>query len=157
MAVLNPVSRGSITINSSNPFDPPVIDVGFFQSELDLLTAREAIKRALRFFKAPVWRDYIIAPIQDLENLSQDELDEYIRNTAGVSWHLVGTAAMSPKNANYGVVDPDLLVKGAIGLRVIDASVIPLVPSAHTQAPTYVVAERAADLVKAAWSDDHSN
>ncbi|KAJ6535948.1 pyranose dehydrogenase [Mycena vulgaris] len=156
MVVLNPVSRGSVTINSSNPFDPPVIDVGFFQSELDLLTAREAIKRVLRFFKAPVWRDYIIAPTQDLENLSQDELDEYIRNTARVAWHLVGTTAMSPKNANYGVVDPDLLVKGAVGLRVIDASVIPLVPSAHTQAPTYVVAERAADLVKAAWSHDHT-
>ncbi|KAJ7110478.1 aryl-alcohol oxidase-like protein [Mycena epipterygia] len=151
MAVLNPVSRGSITITSNNPFDAPAIDPGFLQSEPDLLTAREALKRVQKFVTAPLWRDYIIAPTQDLENLSQHELDEFIRNNTRTSFHLVGTAAMSPRNANYGVVDPDLLVKGATGLRIIDASVLPFVPSAHTQAATYVVAERAADLVKEAW------
>ncbi|KAJ7027479.1 hypothetical protein C8F04DRAFT_1122203 [Mycena alexandri] len=58
---------------------------------------------------------------------------------------------MSAKNAKYGVVDSDLLVKGAAGLRIIDASVMPFVPSAHTQAAVYVIAERGADLVKEAW------
>jgi choline dehydrogenase-like flavoprotein len=59
---------------------------------------------------------------------------------------------MSARKAGYGVVNPDLLVKGARGLRVIDASVFPYVPSAHTQAATYVIAERGSDLIKAAWS-----
>ncbi|KAJ7653117.1 pyranose dehydrogenase [Mycena polygramma] len=152
MVVLNPVSRGSVTINSSNPFDSPIIDVGFLQSELDLLTARQLVRKVLKFVKAPTWKDYIIAPTGvDLETLSDDALDEYIRNTASSVAHLVGTAAMSAKNARYGVVDPDLLVKGAAGLRVIDASVMPFVPSAHTQAATYVIAERGAALVKDAW------
>ncbi|KAJ7933087.1 glucose-methanol-choline oxidoreductase [Mycena leptocephala] len=151
MVVLNPVSRGSVTINSSNPFDSPIIDVGFFQNDVDIFTARQAVQKVLRFVKAPTWRDYITAPIVDLENMSQDALDEYIRNTAQSASHLVGTAAMSAKNARYGVVDPDLRVKGAVGLRIIDASVFPFVPSAHTQAATYVIAERGADLVKAAW------
>lgn len=63
--------------------------------------------------------------------------------------HALGTAAMSPKNANYGVVDPDLRVKGAAGLRIVDASVLPKAPSAHTQAPVYIIAERASELIKA--------
>ncbi|KAJ7851576.1 pyranose dehydrogenase [Mycena leptocephala] len=142
---------GSVTINSSNPFDSPIIDVGFFQNDVDIFTARQAVQKVLQFVKAPTWRDYITAPIVDLENMSQDALDEYIRNTAQSASHLVGTAAMSAKNARYGVVDPDLRVKGAVGLRIIDASVFPFVPSAHTQAATYVIAERGADLVKAAW------
>ncbi|KAF7342997.1 GMC oxidoreductase [Mycena venus] len=149
--VLNPVSRGSVTINSSNPFDSPVIDVGFLTSDVDLFTGREAIAKVLKLFKAPTWQDYIIAPIGDLENSSDDELDEYIRNTTRSTNHLVGTAAMSAKDARYGVVDPDLQVKGASRLRIIDASVFPFIVSGHTQAATYVIAERGADLVKEAW------
>ncbi|KAJ7867956.1 aryl-alcohol oxidase-like protein [Mycena leptocephala] len=157
MIVLNPVSRGSVTIKSNNPFDAPAIDPAFLQNELDILTAREALKRVQRIVAAPVWRDYIIAPTQDLENISQDALDEFIRNNSRTAYHLVGTAAMSPRDANYGVVNPDLLVKGTTGLRIIDASVLPFIPAAHTQAATYVVAERAADLVKEAWGFPISN
>ncbi|KAJ7653282.1 pyranose dehydrogenase [Mycena polygramma] len=151
VVVLNPVSRGSVTINSSNPFDSPIIDVAFLQSDIDIFTLRQGIRKLLKFAQAPTWQDYILAPTVDLENLSDDALDQFIRNTAQSSDHLVGTAAMSAKNARYGVVDPDLLVKGAAGLRIIDASVLPFLPSAHTQAATYVIAERGADLVKAAW------
>ncbi|KAF8218247.1 aryl-alcohol oxidase precursor [Mycena galopus ATCC 62051] len=151
IAVLNPISRGSVTINSTNPFDSPIIDVGFLQSEVDVFIGREAIKKVLGLFQAPTWQDYIIAPIVDLANLSDDDLDQYIRNTAGSAFHLVGTAAMSAQDAGYGVVDPDLLVKGASGLRIVDASVFPFVVSGHTQAATYVIAERGADLVKEAW------
>ncbi|KAK7052441.1 GMC oxidoreductase [Favolaschia claudopus] len=151
IAVLNPISRGSVTINSSNPFDSPIIDVGFLLEALDIFTGREAIKKVLRLFQAPTWQDYLIAPIEDLSDSSDDELDEYIRNSAASAFHLVGTAAMSARDADYGVVDPDLLVKGASRLRIIDASVFPFVISGHTQAPTYAVAERGADLVKMAW------
>ncbi|TFK37486.1 glucose-methanol-choline oxidoreductase [Crucibulum laeve] len=58
---------------------------------------------------------------------------------------------MSARDANYGVVDPDLLVKGVEGLRIVDASILPIVPAAHTQAATYAIAERAADLIKETW------
>ncbi|KAF7377825.1 GMC oxidoreductase [Mycena sanguinolenta] len=151
IVVLSPASRGSVTINSSNPFDSPVIDVGFLESEVDVFIGREAIKKVLGLFKAPTWQDYLIAPITDLEDMSDDVLDEYIRNTAVSAFHLSGTAAMSAENAGYGVVDPDLIVKGASRLRIIDASVFPFVTSGHTQAPTYVIAERGADLVKETW------
>ncbi|KAF7350701.1 GMC oxidoreductase [Mycena sanguinolenta] len=143
---------GSITLQSNNPFDPPLIDPGLLVTDFDLFTTRESIKKAYRFVEAPVWKDYIIAPTIDLLNMTTDELDEFIRNTGSSSGHIVSTAAMSAKDASYGVVNPDLLVKGASGLSIIDASIIPFVPSGHTQAATYVVAERGADLVKERWT-----
>ncbi|KAJ7226727.1 pyranose dehydrogenase [Mycena pura] len=151
LSVVTPLSRGSITINSSNPLDPPVIDIGLLENDFDIFAMREALKRAQQFFGAPVWRDAIIGPTQDLENITTDALDEIIRNATIPSLHLVGSAAMSARDATHGVVNPDLLVKGIRGLRVIDASVLPLIPSAHTQAATYVVAERGADLIKQRW------
>ncbi|KAJ7489582.1 aryl-alcohol oxidase [Mycena latifolia] len=152
IAVVTPVSRGSITLNTSNPSGPPLIDPGYLTSEFDLFAAREGLKRAQRFVTAPVWKDYILAPTVDIENLTTDELHQFIRNNTASPSHLVGSASMSARDATYGVVDPDLIVKGASGLRIIDASVLPIVPSAHTQAATYVVAERGADLVKAIWT-----
>ncbi|KAJ7280616.1 alcohol oxidase [Mycena rebaudengoi] len=152
MIMLTPTSRGSITLQSNNPFDPPLIDPGLLVTDFDLFTARESIKKAYRFVEAPVWKDYIIAPTIDLLNMTTDALDEFIRNTGSSSGHIVSTAAMSAKDASYGVVNPDLLVKGASGLSIIDASILPFIPSAHTQAATYVVAERGADLVKERWT-----
>ncbi|KAF7375575.1 GMC oxidoreductase [Mycena sanguinolenta] len=152
MTVLTPTSRGSVTLQSNNPFDPPLIDLGLLTTEFDLFTAREAINKAYRFVQAPVWKDYIIAPTVDLLNMTTDALDEFIRNNAGPVGHLVSTAAMSAKDASYGVVNPDLLVKGASRLSIIDASILPFVTSAHTQAAAYVVGERGADLVKQRWT-----
>ncbi|KAF7349784.1 GMC oxidoreductase [Mycena sanguinolenta] len=151
ITVLTPTSRGSVSLQSNNPFDPPLIDLGLLTTDFDLFTAREAIKKAYRFVQAPVWKDYIIAPTIDLLNMTTDALDEFIRNNAGPVGHLVSTAAMSAKDASYGVVNPDLLVKGASGLSIIDASILPFVTSAHTQAAAYVVGERGADLVKQRW------
>ncbi|KAJ7362668.1 hypothetical protein DFH08DRAFT_910802 [Mycena albidolilacea] len=152
MIMLTPTSRGSITLQSNNPFDSPLIDPGLLVTDFDLFAARESIKKAYRFVEVPVWKDYIIAPTIDLLNMTTDALDEFIRNTGSSSGHIVSTAAMSAKDASYGVVNPDLLVKGASGVSIIDASIMPFIPSAHTQAATYVVAEWGADLVKERWT-----
>ncbi|KAF5392191.1 hypothetical protein D9757_001527 [Collybiopsis confluens] len=153
--VVSPASRGSVTINSTNPFDPPLIDPAYLTSPFDIAAMREAEHIMFQYASAPVWDGYILSPFGALENITasspDDVLDEFIRNNVGSSAHPVGTAAMSAKNADYGVVDPDLRVKGVDGLRIIDASVFPFVTSGHTQAPTYAIAERAAALVQAAW------
>jgi choline dehydrogenase-like flavoprotein len=120
----NHPTGGSIILNSSNALDPPIIDPGFLTSDFDLFVAREAIKRAHKFVTAPVWKDYILAPTVNMENFTTDELDQFIRNSAATINHPVGTASMSARDALYGVVDPDLLVKGTRGLSVIDASVL---------------------------------
>lgn len=147
--LVTPHSRGNVTIKTNNPFDLPSINPNFLDSDFDIFALREAVRTIRRFAKAPVWSDYILSLV-DTATTNQ-ELDQFIRSTAITVSHGVGTSAMSPKGADYGVTDPDLRVKKVSDLRVVDASVLPLIPAGHTQAPTYAVAERAADLIKAAW------
>ncbi|KIK62551.1 hypothetical protein GYMLUDRAFT_504628 [Collybiopsis luxurians FD-317 M1] len=153
--LVSPASRGSLTINSTDPFANPVINPGYLTAPFDIAALREVIRIVFQYLSAPIWDGYVLSQFGDFANITatspDDELDEYLRNNAGSSAHLVGTAAMSAKDADYGVVDPDLRVKRVEGLRVIDSSVFPFVTSAHTQAPTYAIAERAAALVKDAW------
>ncbi|THU91238.1 alcohol oxidase [Dendrothele bispora CBS 962.96] len=163
-ALVSPTSRGSVTLNSTNPnpFTPPIIDIACLKTTFDSLAIRTAIKIVMNFTSAPAWDDYILGPFTDLahalepSNSDPDELnkrlDEYIRNKTTATAHVIGTASMSARNASFGVVHPDLVVKGVEGLRVVDASVLPYVPSGHTQAPVYILAERAADLVKTRWA-----
>lgn len=111
-----------MTLNSNNPFDPPLINPNFLSSDFDIFVMREAIRSARRFLTAPVWADYVISPTN---NATTDaELNEYIRGNTGSVFHPVGTSSMSPRGARYGVVDPDLRVKGVVGVRVVDASVL---------------------------------
>lgn len=86
---------------------------------------REAVKSARRFLKAPVWKEYVLGPFGPFALATDDEkLDDYIRNGTSTSAHPVGTAGMSARTASYGVVNPDLRVKGISGLRIVDASVL---------------------------------
>ncbi|KAL0578821.1 hypothetical protein V5O48_003189 [Marasmius crinis-equi] len=151
-ALLTPTSRGTIQLSSSDPFDPPLIDPACLTTDFDISAIREGMKHAMAVASASVWDGYILGPLTNLSLSSTDaELEAYARAHAAPNGHIVGTASMSKKGANYGVVDPDLRVKKATGLRVVDASVLPFVPAGNTQAPVYAVAERAADLIKETW------
>ncbi|KAJ7249687.1 aryl-alcohol-oxidase from pleurotus Eryingii [Mycena rebaudengoi] len=149
--VVSPTARGSVTLNSSDPLAPPLMDPNLLGSEVDMFIMREAIKSSLRFAAAPAWTDYIISPISYNSSSTDEELDAYIHANAGPGFHPTGTAGMSPKREKYEVVDPDLWVKGLIGLQVVDLSILPFIPAAHTQAAAYIIAERAADLIQMAW------
>ncbi|KAJ7475197.1 aryl-alcohol-oxidase from pleurotus Eryingii [Mycena galericulata] len=122
---------GSVTLNSSDPLSDPLIDLNFFGSEVDFFIMREAIRSALRFAFQP-------------HTSTDAELDEYTRINASPFYHAAGTASMSPK--------------GLTGLRIVDLSVVPFIPTGLTQAPTYIIAERAADIIKKDWnySPNHS-
>ncbi|KAJ7693405.1 alcohol oxidase [Mycena rosella] len=148
-AVVAPHSRGSVTLSSNNVLAAPKINPNFLGTDVDLFMMREAMKSAMRFASAPAWAGYVIAPVGVNFNSTDAELNTFIRANAATIFHAAGTASMSPKGAKWGVVDPDLLVKGLTGLRIVDLSVAPFIPSAHTQAATYMIAERAADLIKA--------
>ncbi|KDR77806.1 hypothetical protein GALMADRAFT_245913 [Galerina marginata CBS 339.88] len=146
-------ARGSVKINSTNSFDVPIIDAGLLTDKTDVPLLREAVRSILRLSSAPAWSDYIIGPAnlsQPTITSSDAEIDAFLRANTGSAYHVVGTSSMSPKGMKTGVVDPDLRLKKAIGVRIVDASVLPFVPAGHTQAPTYAIAERAADLIKAA-------
>ncbi|KAJ8516162.1 hypothetical protein ONZ45_g6504 [Pleurotus djamor] len=149
--LVTPASIGSVTLKSANPWDDPIIDPGFLTNALDVRMYREAYKAVRKFISAPVFDGYILGPYGEANATTDDEIDAYVRKYTTSVWHPVGTAAMSPANSRKGVVNPDLAVKGVSGLRVVDASIMPFIPSAHTQAPVYVIAERASDLIKRAW------
>ncbi|KAF7322061.1 Alcohol oxidase [Mycena kentingensis (nom. inval.)] len=155
VAVTSPASRGSVTINSADPFAAPLINPNFMGDKVDLVIMREAVKAAMRFSAKPALKGYVQAagaPVQFGSNAPTDEaIDEFIRANTATVFHPVGTAAVSPVGAKWGVLDPNLRVKGLKGLRVVDLSVLPYIISAHTQAPAYIVGERGADMIKADW------
>ena len=114
---------------------------------------KEGFRLAKRFFSGPQWDKYLVnASFVDPDTTPPDQWEVALRNGVKTNYHGVGTAAMSRKGAPDGVVNPDLKAKGVKGLRVVDASVIPYVPAGHTQVPVYIFAERASDLIKAAWN-----
>lgn len=109
---------------SADPFSAPLVDPGLLTNDFDITALRQGIKNAIAFTTAPVWKDYIIEMTGNLASAPTDaEIDQYIRSNADTIWHLCGTAAMTRPNASWGVVNPDLKVKGVTGLRIVDASV----------------------------------
>ncbi|RPD62463.1 alcohol oxidase [Lentinus tigrinus ALCF2SS1-7] len=145
-AVISPTARGNVTLNSTDPFDAPIINPNLLGTEVDVAVMREAVKAARAFVAAPAWSDYILSEFGAFgEAHTDEELDAYIRNNTDTIDHPVGTVAMG-KGAE-GALDSELRVRGTIGLRVVDASAFPFIPSGHTQGPTYILAERAAALI----------
>ncbi|KAG2004468.1 aryl-alcohol oxidase [Coprinopsis cinerea AmutBmut pab1-1] len=144
-------SRGSLRLASTKAYDPPLVDLGMMKSDFDWYSLRESVRVIKRFFSAPAWASYQLSVMPPFDTDDDEELDEAIRANV-VSAHQVCTAAMSPKGAQWGVVDPDLRVKKVNGLRIVDASVMPYIISAHPQAAVYAISERASDLIKQAWS-----
>ncbi|KAL5484794.1 hypothetical protein ACEPAI_7436 [Sanghuangporus weigelae] len=151
-AVVSPSSRGNISLASSDPFDSPVINPNLLGTDFDIFTIREGIKAMRRFMSAPAWNGWILQEHGAFSQAHTDEeIEQYARNTANTVDHVSGTVSMGKTGTTVlgsGALNSDLTVKGTIGLRVVDASAFPFVVAAHTQAATYILAERAADLIK---------
>ena len=142
----HPESRGYVRLRSQDPNDKPRIRLNFLATEGDRATARECIRLVRRIYATPPLGDQIVretSPGPDIR--SDDELDAFTRRAAEVGHHPVGTCAMGGPGS---VVDSQLRVRGIAGLRVVDASVMPTVPGGNTNAPTIMIAERAADLIR---------
>jgi choline dehydrogenase-like flavoprotein len=149
----SPASRGFVKLNSSDPLVRPIIDPKLYDHPFDAPAMAHAVKMADKVATSKAFGGYVRARFNNLfaAAKTQDSLIDYIKRKSIVLFHGCGTAMMSPKGADWGVLDPDLRVKGVIGLRVADASAIPYVPSAHPMGPIQALAERAADLIKEAY------
>lgn len=152
VALLHPRSTGNAHVASSDPVKPPIIDPKYLSHPLDL----EILARHLCYLET-------VAETQPLASLLKrggrrqaagayatnlDAAKEYIRRAAVSNWHATGTCSMLPKEKG-GVVNERLVVHGTKNLRVIDASVMPMVPQCNTQSCVYAIAERGADIIKA--------
>lgn len=153
-ALTHPLSRGKSHIASSDAGAPPIIDPRYLSHPLDMevyarhLMAVEVLAKTepLASLLKPDGRRAQPGPNEARVD-TVDKAKEYIRATALSNNHPVGTCAMLPREKG-GVVDADLKVYGVEGLRVVDSSMMPLIPSANTQTTVYAVAEKAADLIK---------
>jgi choline dehydrogenase len=152
-SVVAPESTGSVRLASADPLASPLIDPGFLRApgDLDRLEAglvmirQAAASAAFTSLKATeVWpgRQGRSGPRQEADG----DLRAWIRRTIGSYYHPAGTCRMGPGSDEGAVVDPALVVHGIAGLRIADASVIPVIPNAHPHATVLAIAERAADL-----------
>ncbi|RDV24627.1 choline dehydrogenase [Alteromonas aestuariivivens] len=147
---LYPKSRGSITLQSNHPADHPLIDPNYLAEEDDCKVMIEGVRLARQILNSPSF-----APFRGKERLpgAQAETDEqildFIRARSETIYHPIGTCKMGADNDPMAVVDNQLRVRGVSGLRVVDASVMPSLLGGNTNAPTAMIAERAADFIKA--------
>ncbi|RMY92052.1 hypothetical protein D0864_05961 [Hortaea werneckii] len=151
VALLKPLSRGSIQINTTDPSKTPLVDFGTFSHPTDLEIAVEAIKKTREFMSSvPMQETGATEIIRGANVTSDDEIAAAIRNFARSTWQHPTSSCSMMRRELGGVVDPSLKVYGVQGLRVVDASIMPLIIGSHTSSTVYAVAEKAADIIKAA-------
>ncbi len=144
--LLTPRSRGSVRLASNDPTAGPVVHNGFYTVGDDLERMVSALRVALDICVQPAIKSYCAVPFATPEDDSDNALRRHIARTTFAFYHPVGTCRMGEDEE--AVVDDQLRVNGLEGLRVVDASVMPVVPRGNTNAPTIALAERAADLIR---------
>ena len=148
VGLLRPRSRGHVTLGAADPHAPPRIVAGHLTDAADVEPLIQGIRLMRRIFATRPLADDVLAELRPGPDVSDDAaLRAYVHATADSLYHAVGTCAMG--TADTSVTTPDLRVRGVDGLRVVDASVMPLVPSGNTTAAVLMIAERAADFILA--------
>jgi len=145
--LLHPQSRGQVTLRSRNPAEPIRINMNYLAEPQDIQTLREGFRHAREIGNQQAMDPFRLTETDPGPETKTDaEIDAWIRKSVGTVMHPLGTCRMG--RGPEAVVDPDLKVRGIEGLRVVDASVFPDMPSAHINAAVMAVAERAADLIR---------
>jgi choline dehydrogenase len=145
--VSRPASRGEISLASSDPLDRPRIDFNYLSEPEDLRCSIAGVRWNLNILHAQAFDDIRgeeVAPGAQMR--SDADLEAFVRRSASTTWHPAGTCRLGKDD--MAVVDANLRVHGVEGLRVVDASVMPVITSGNTNAPVIMIAEKAADLIR---------
>jgi len=146
VCVVQPESRGTILAKSSDPKEYPAIRPNYFSAQNDTDVMIAGLKLARKIFASPQWAQHSVKELRPGPNRNTDaELADYAKTGGASVFHPVGTCRMGGDDAS--VVDPRLRVRGITGLRVIDASVMPMVTTGNTNAPTIMIAEKGAAMI----------
>jgi len=145
-AFLRPRSRGTVRLASGDPKAAPLIDPNYWADPYDRECSIKGLKLAREILRQPALKPFVMAERMPGDNLNTDqELAEYAYHSCKTDHHPAGTCAMG--SGAGAVVTPDLRLRGLLGIRIVDASVMPFVPSSNTNAPTIMVAEKASDMI----------
>ena len=143
----SPRSRGSVTLRSPDPFDQPLITSGYFSDPHDMEVLKTAVKKMRKMMKQPAISQFIekeLAPGGDIED--DISLEKEIRRNGATAYHQCASCAMGPEDDS--VLNEKLQVRGIDKLRIADASVMPRIPNAALHAPSMMIGEKAAALIK---------
>ncbi|MEX5597755.1 GMC family oxidoreductase [Pseudophaeobacter sp. C1-32P7] len=146
ICVLRPKSRGAVGLTSGDPMAPPRIDPQFLSDPEDLTTLIRGVRKTRQIMQTPPLQGYIHKELFIEGEPDDAALEQHIRARSDTIYHPVGTCRMGQDE--MAVVDPELKVRGMEGLRVVDASVMPRLIGGNTNAPTIMIAEKAADLIR---------
>ncbi|XP_035224978.1 LOW QUALITY PROTEIN: uncharacterized protein LOC118197557 [Stegodyphus dumicola] len=153
--LLQPRSRGTIRLRSTDPYDSPFIDPNYFDDPQDIQDVVDGLKTCMRIGTSQPLKKVGSTPSDGIYPGCEKyvlNIDRYfwcqVRSAVVSFYHPVGTAKMGDPKDPTTVVDPHLRVKNVKGLRVVDASVMPIIPSGNIEAPTLMVAEKASDIIK---------
>lgn len=159
LVLLKPVSKGSISLHSADPFDKPIIDANYLAEEADWQTMLNGVKYQYNQIHSKAFKQhggtFIRLPLPECDKLefaSDEYFKCYINQMATTIYHPVGTCKMGPSSDKEAVVDSRLRVHGVPNLRVIDASIMPTIVSANTNAASIMIGEKGADLVTEDWN-----
>ena len=148
MCQLRPTSRGSVNIRSADPVMPPAIVANYLATQLDREVMVAGTKLTRRLMQTQAMKDYIVEEYKPGKAMqTEDDILDFVRREGVTIFHPVGTCSMGL--GPLDVVDERLRVYGTAGLRVVDASIIPLLISGNTNATAIMIAEKAADMIRA--------
>ncbi|RXG83939.1 GMC family oxidoreductase, partial [Bradyrhizobium zhanjiangense] len=149
---LRPESRGMISLASHDPFASPRVESGYLSASDDLRTMIAAVSQVRKVAAQPNLAHFVSEELSPGPDVRSDEkIGDWIRANISSGKHPCGTCRMGSDDA--AVVDPELRVRGVAGLRVVDASVMPTVVTGGLNASTIMIAEKAADLIRARGRD----
>lgn len=146
--LLRPKARGSVRLASAGPFDAPRVDPQFFGDPEDLRLTIAGLRYAREVLATGPVRDMVEKELFPGSRITSDQdLADHCRRTVKTNYHPVGTCRMGHERDEDAVVTPDLRVRGIAGLRIVDASIMPTIPSGNTNAPVLAIADKAADII----------
>ncbi|MBH94869.1 MULTISPECIES: choline dehydrogenase [Idiomarina] len=144
-----PKSRGWVKVKSSDPFTSPQIQFNYLQHQDDIEAFRACVRLSREIIAQPAMDEYRGQEIQPGKDIVTDEqIDAFVRDAVESAYHPCGSCRMGAEDDDMAVIDSQMRVRGLQGLRVIDSSVFPTIPNGNLNAPTIMVAERAADIIK---------
>jgi choline dehydrogenase len=149
VTLMRPKSRGSVTLASAKPTDAPLIDPAFLKDPDDLATLIRATQMGHDIMESAALKPFRGKMLYPLERNNVAQIEAFLRKNSDTEYHPVGTCKMGPASDGMAVVDSALRVHGLQGLRVVDASIMPNLVTGNTNAPSMMIGEKAAEMIRA--------